>query len=132
MHFVLQRTAANQLGVFNRLTPFGGVDDVGVLAILDTVLNVRTTFMHFVHQTWVDACFAEHDSRTVGGIQLKALLQQLRGQVHHALFIAFANGEQRTPLFSHGGAAAQLCLREGFCKGAAHAHDFTGGAHFWP
>ncbi|MOA34272.1 hypothetical protein D3C78_1556380 [compost metagenome] len=132
MHFVLQRTAANQLGVFNCLTPFGGVDNVGVLAILDTVLNVRTAFMHLVHQTWVDAGFAQHDGGTVGGIQLKALLQQLRRQVHHALFIAFANGEQRAPLFSHGRAAAQLRLRECFCESAAHAHDFTGGAHFWP
>lgn len=45
MHFVLQRAAANQLGVFNRLAACGGVDDVGVFAILDTILNVRTTFM---------------------------------------------------------------------------------------
>ena len=46
MHFVLQGAAADQLGVFNRLTACGGVDDVGVFAILDTVLNVRTAFMH--------------------------------------------------------------------------------------
>ena len=51
MHFVLQRAAANQLGVFNRLATCGGVDDVGIFAILDAVLNVRTTFMHLVHQT---------------------------------------------------------------------------------
>ena len=41
MHFVLQRAAANQLGVFNRLATCGGVDDVGIFAILDAVLNVR-------------------------------------------------------------------------------------------
>ncbi len=33
MHLVLQRAAANQLEVFNRLTSCGGVDDVGILAI---------------------------------------------------------------------------------------------------
>lgn len=101
VHFVLQRAAANQLGVFNRLAASGGVDDVGVFAILDTVLNVRTTFMHLVHQARVDARFAQHNRRTVGRIQLEALLQQLRRQVDHTLFVAFANGEQRTPLFFH-------------------------------
>ena len=33
VHFVLQGAAANQLGVFNRLTACGGVDDVGVFAM---------------------------------------------------------------------------------------------------
>ncbi|MNL43936.1 hypothetical protein D3C87_1664750 [compost metagenome] len=102
MHFVLQRTAANQLGVFNRLTTRSGVDDVGVLAILDTVLNVRTTFMYLVDQTRVDTGFAQHDSRAVGRIQLKALFQKFRRQVYHTLFVAFAHGEQRTALLSHG------------------------------
>ncbi len=132
MHFVLQCAAANQLGVFNRLTAFGSVDDVSVLAILDTVLNVRTAFMHLVHQTWIDTGFAQHNRGAVRRIQLETKLQQLRRQVNHALFIAFANGEQRTPLFFHGGAAAELCLGERFREGTAHAHHLTSRAHFWP
>ena len=132
MHFVLQRAAANQLGVFNRLATCGGVDDVGIFAILDAVLNVRTTFMHLVHQTRINACFTQHNRRTVSRIQLEAKLQQLRRQVNHALFIAFADGEQRATLFLHGRVAAQLRFGERFGKGAADAHHFPGGAHFWP
>jgi hypothetical protein len=52
--------------------------------------------MHLVHQTRVDPGFTQHNRRTVGRVQLEALFQQLGGQVNHALFIAFANGEQRT------------------------------------
>ncbi|CGY67841.1 Uncharacterised protein [Salmonella enterica subsp. enterica serovar Typhi] len=88
--------------------------------------------MHLVHQTRVDTGFAQHNRRTVGGIQLEALFQQLSGQVHHALFVAFANREQRTALFLHSGVTAQLCLGERFREGTAHAHHFPGGAHFWP
>ncbi|MNB90571.1 hypothetical protein D3C75_376310 [compost metagenome] len=88
--------------------------------------------MHLVHQTRVDACFAQHNRGTVGGIQLKALFQQFRRQVHHALFVAFTYGEQRTALFLHGGVATQLCFSKGFCKGATDAHHFPGRAHLWP
>ncbi|CZY67014.1 Uncharacterised protein [Enterobacter hormaechei] len=88
--------------------------------------------MHLVHQTRVDPSFTQHNCRAVGCIQLEALFKQLGGQVNHALFIAFANGEQRTARFSHGGAAAQLCLGKRFCEGAAHAHHFPGRAHLWP
>ena len=106
MHFVLQGAAANQLGVFNRLTACGGVDDVGVFAILDAVLNVRAAFMHLVHQTRVDAGFAQHNRSTVGCIQLETKLQQFCRQIHHALFVAFAYGEQRASLFLHRRVAA--------------------------
>ena len=82
--------------------------------------------MHLVHQTRVDTRFAQHNCRTVGRVQLKALLQQLGRKVNHALFIAFANGEQRTARFSHGRAAAQLRLGKRFCEGTAHAHHFPG------
>jgi hypothetical protein len=41
------------LQVLDGLTTLGGVDDVGVLAILDAIQNVRTALVHLVHQTRV-------------------------------------------------------------------------------
>ncbi len=100
MHLVLQRAAANQLGVFNRLATCGSVDDVGVFAILDTVLNVRTTFMHLVHQTRVDTGFAQYNRRTVGRISSKPNFSSFAAR-STTLFIAFADGEQCAALFLH-------------------------------
>ncbi|MNC31881.1 hypothetical protein D3C75_802170 [compost metagenome] len=88
--------------------------------------------MHLVHQTWVNACFTQHNRCTVSRIQVKALFQQFRCQVNHSLFVAFANRQQRTARFTHGGLATQHCFGERFCESATHAHHFTGRAHFWP
>ena len=88
--------------------------------------------MHLVHQTRIDTRFAQHNRRAVSRIQLEAKLQQLRCQVDHTLFVAFADGEQRATLFLHGRVAAQLRFGERFGKGTANAHHFPGGTHFWP
>ena len=88
--------------------------------------------MHLVHQTRIDTRFAQHNRRAVSRIQLEALFQQFCRQVHHAFFIAFAHGKQRTTVFLHGGVAAQLRFGKRFSEGAAHAHYFPGRAHFWP
>ncbi len=89
--------------------------------------------MHLVHQTRVDTGFAQHNRRlrTVGGIQLKALFQQLGGGSPRALSPNFMDRRQRTALFLHGGVAQQLRLSERFREGTADAHHFPGGAHFW-
>ena len=88
--------------------------------------------MHLVHQTWVDPRLTQHNRGTVSRIQFEAELQQFRRQVNNTLFVAFANGEQRAPLFFHRGAAAELRFSERFGKSTAHAHHFPGRAHFWP
>jgi len=88
--------------------------------------------MHLIHQTRVDACFAEHNRCAVGSIQLKALLQQLGGEVNNALFIPFAHRQQRTATLLHGGVAAELRFGKRFSKGATNAHHFPGRAHLWP
>ena len=66
----------------------------------------------------------------MGGVQLKAELQQLGRQIDDALLIAFAYRQQRAAALLHIALSAQHRFREGFGKGTAHAHHFTGGAHF--
>src|SRR5690606_4691939 len=52
VHLVLQRIAANGIGVRDRLTTFGGVDHQTDLVVLDHVDDVRTTFGDLVHPTY--------------------------------------------------------------------------------
>ncbi len=87
-HLVLQGGATQLLGVLDRHPPFGGVDDVGVLAILDAVENVRATFVHLVDQARVDARFTQRDRGAVSGVELVAQLQQLGGQVDYLRLVA--------------------------------------------
>src|SRR3546814_5245865 len=47
-HALLQRLAPDRERVGDRLAALGGVDDVGDLAVLDQVDDVRTAFGHLV------------------------------------------------------------------------------------
>ena len=111
-------------------TTLGGVDDVGVLAILDAIQNVRTTLVHLVHQTRVDARLAQSIACR-GGVRLKPSSAAWRpGRPP----VPCRRGERRAgrDLFSEPGDRPQLRLGIGLGEAAAHAHDFTGGAHFGP
>ena len=129
---MLQGAAAQLLGILDGLTTLGGVDDVGVLAILDAIQNVRTALVHLVDQARVDARLPQGHGGAVGGVEVIAQLQQLGGQVDHPLLVAVANGEQGTPFARHLVTGTQLRLGIGLGKAAAHPHHLTSGAHLRP
>src|SRR5690606_7565891 len=58
-HALLQCLAADRERVRDRLAALGGVDDIGDLAVLDQVDDVRTTFQHLVDQLALDPVLAQ-------------------------------------------------------------------------
>ncbi len=126
MNFVLQRTTTNQLGVFNSLAACRGIHDVGIFAVFQPVLNMWTTFVNLVNQARINARFPQHHGGAMSGIQLKAKLLQLRGQVNDTFLIALTDRQQRASGFLHVALRTQHRFGKGLCKGTAHAHDFTG------
>ncbi len=87
---------------------------------------MRSAFMHFIYQAWINSGFAQHHCGTMRGIQLKAKLLQLDGQIDNALLVTFAHRQQRAARFFHGGLCTEHRFGKGFRKGTANAHHFTG------
>src|SRR3546814_2001101 len=63
-HALLQRLAPDRERVGDRLAALGGVDDVGDLAVLDQVDDVRPAFGHLVDVRALQAVLARSEEHT--------------------------------------------------------------------
>src|SRR3546814_7241216 len=77
-HALLQRLAPDRERVGYGLAALGGVDDVGDIAVLDQVDDVRTAFGHLVDMRELQAVLAQPGGGAAGGHQRPAALEQLR------------------------------------------------------
>ena len=76
---MLQRLAPDRERVRDRLAALGGIDDVGDLAVLDQVDDVRPAFDHLVDHGAVQAVVAQERGRAAGGHEGVAAADQVPG-----------------------------------------------------
>src|SRR3546814_173307 len=92
---LLQRLAPDRERVGDRLAALGGVDDVGDLAVLDQVDDVRTAFGHLVDVRALQAVLAQPGGGAAGGHQRPAALDQFARNRQHARLVRVAHGDER-------------------------------------
>src|SRR5690606_7920606 len=91
----LQSVATNGIGVGDRLTALGGVDDQGDFVVLDHVDHVRTTLGHLVHATNRQAGGLDHLGGAGGGDHLEAKVDQFLGDADDEWLVVFAHADER-------------------------------------
>src|SRR6185312_15344350 len=130
---LLQRRAPDRERVGDRLAAFGGVDDVGDLAVLDRVDDVRPAFEHLVDAFAGDAVFDQERTGAAGRDQREPTLDQVARDFQQARLVGVAHRQEH--LAAGGGRRDMrrfVAACERFAETLAHAHHFAGRAHLGP
>src|SRR3990167_1378703 len=127
---MLQRITPNGIGVGDRLTTLGGIDDQGDFVILDHIDHMRTPLGHFVHAAHRQAGGLDQLGGTRSGHHVKTQFDQVARQLGHQRLVVVAHADKGTATVGQDFAGAQLGLGEGLAEGIADTHHFTGRLHF--
>src|SRR3990167_1426878 len=127
---MLQRITPNGIGVGDRLTTFGGIDDQRDFVILDHVDHVGTTLGHLVHAPHRQAGRLDHLGCTRRGNHVKTQLDQIARQLGHQGLVVIAQTDKGTATVGQDFTGAQLGLGKCLAEGVADTHHFTGRLHF--
>src|SRR5690606_35845975 len=127
---VLQSVTTNRVGVSDRLTTLGSIDDQCELVILDHVDHMRTALRNLVDPTHRQTGIPDQLGSAGGSDDCKAELDQITSYSGNMRLVIVALTNECTTTVRQNFARAQLSLGEGFSEAVTNSHYLTSGFHF--